>query len=229
MHLFHQANKNIYESYPKLGPLLFISGIQYFLIQIIVGSRFSPTYSLAHNTISDLGNTSCGLFNDRPICSPLHSLMNVSFLVLGLFMIVGSMLSCHQSEKSPGSSVGFSLFAIGGFGVVLVGLFPENTVSAFHGIGAALPFLVGNIGIVILGYSLNIPKPLRLYTLLSGVIVFIALGVYATGHYVGIGEGGIERVVAYPQTIWMIVIGTYLFLSKTACSQERLGKQGPLG
>lgn len=194
---------------PKLGPLLYLSGLQYFLVQILVGFRFQPRYSLANNTISDLGNTSCGIFNNRPICSPLHAVMNVSFIILGIAMIAGSMLLYHRFKQSRTVMLGFSLFAAGGIGAIIVGLFPENTVSAFHGIGAALPFLVGNAGIVLLGVSLNLPKPLRIYTFLTGLIALAALGVYASSHYLGLGEGGIERVVAYPQTVWMIVMGTY--------------------
>ena len=202
-------SKTIGERHPRLGPLLYCSAIQYFLVQILVGIRFSPHYSLTRNTISDLGNTSCGIFNNRQICSPLHTLMNISFLTLGITMITGSLLLCQSFRKSRNAMVGFTLFAIGGAGTALVGIFPENTVSALHGIGAALPFLIGNVGVVILGFSLEVPKILRIYTVLTGSIALAALGVYAIGHYIGLGEGGLERVVAYPQTIWIIILGIY--------------------
>ncbi|MFI5275581.1 MAG: DUF998 domain-containing protein, partial [Candidatus Saccharimonadales bacterium] len=187
-------------------------GLQYFLAQLIVGSRFSPHYSLAHNTISDLGNTSCSAFNNRPICSPLHLIMNVSFIILGITLVAGSMLLYYRFKQSRKNTLGFGLYAVGGIGVVMVGLFPENTVSALHGIGAALPFLIGNMGIVLLGFSLKLPKLLLIYTMLTGLIALIALGFYATSYYLGLGEGGIERVVAYPQTIWMVVLGIYLLM-----------------
>jgi hypothetical protein len=38
----------------------------------------------------------------------------------------------------------------------------------------------------------------------------LALAAYASSHYLGLGEGGIERVVAYPQTICLAMIGCYL-------------------
>lgn len=143
------------------------------------------------------------------ICSPLHPLMNLSFFVLGLTMIIGSAL-LGRRYKNFGSTIGgFSLFAIGGFGVLLVGLFPENTIPAFHGIGAALPFLIGNVGLVVIAIHVGVPTYLRIYTALSGAVALVALSLYATGHFVDLGEGGIERVVAYPQTIWMIVLGIY--------------------
>jgi hypothetical protein len=33
---------------------------------------------------------------------------------------------------------------------------------------------------------------------------------FASSHYLGLGEGGMERIVAYPQTLWLIFFGTYL-------------------
>jgi len=192
---------------PKLGLWLYVSSIQYFLIQILVAQQWSPPYSIAYDTISDLGNTTCGTFNRRFVCSPWHSLMNVSFLALGAAMIGGSLLLRHQYARSRTGTAGFSLLAVSGLGVVLVGIFPENSVPALHGIGAAAPFVLGNIAIIVLGGILPVPIVLRLYSFLSGAVALVALGCYATSHDLGLGEGGIERVVAYPQTIWLLIIG----------------------
>jgi hypothetical protein len=54
------------------------------------------------------------------------------------------------------------------------------------------------------------PPLLRICVSLSGVAALLALAAYASSHYLGLGEGGIERVVAYPQTICLAVIGCYL-------------------
>lgn len=194
-----------------LGPLAFVSGIQYFVVQLLVGLRFSPGYSVANNTISDLGNTSCSRFNARLVCSPLHALMNGSFIVLGLTMVAGCYLLVGRFPRTRGTTIGFGLFALGGLGAILVGLFPENTVPALHGLGAALPFFFGNAGLVILGGSMVASRPVRALTVLAGAISLVALGVYVSGHFGALGEGGLERVVAYPQTIWMIAIGLYLW------------------
>src|SRR5580692_819385 len=91
--------KKAVKRYPSLAPLLFVSGIQYFLAQLVSGLKYTPTYSLKYNTISDLGNTTCATFSGLMVCSPLHSLMNISFFILGLTMITGSLLFYSQSEK----------------------------------------------------------------------------------------------------------------------------------
>ncbi len=195
---------------PILGPVLYITSIQYFLIQILVAQQWSPSYSLTRDTISDLGNTSCGTFNARFVCSPLHDLMNVSFVMLGIAMMLGSAFTFHQVPKIRSATIGLASMALSGIGVVMVGIFPENSISALHGLGAAIPFVMGNVAVIILGDSLNLPVPLRIYSFLSGACGLLALVSYASSHYLGLGEGGIERAVAYPQTVWLIVIGVYM-------------------
>jgi len=203
--------RSFHDRYPYLGPLFWVLSIQYYLIQLIVAAAWTRAhYSWLHNTISDLGNTVCGPYGTWLVCSPLHMLMNASFIVLGSTMILGSLLVYHEFQRSTGSAIGFSFMAMAGLGTALVGLFPENTVSALHVLGAALPFILGNFSLLVLGKSLTLPRALRVYTVLSGGIALIALGFFVTHTYLGIGQGGIERITAYPQTIWLIVFGAYI-------------------
>jgi hypothetical membrane protein len=106
--------------------------------------------------------------------------------------------------------------AASGLGVVMVGLFPENSVPVLHGLGTAIPFVLGNITLVVLALSLEMRVLLRVYSFLSGIIALLGLAAYASGHYLGLGEGGIERVVAYPQTVCLAVIGCYLIAKNSA-------------
>lgn len=110
---------------------------------------------------------------------------------------------------------GFGCMAAAGVGTILVGLFPENSVSALHIAGAALPFVLGNLGMLVLGAKLEgMPKTLRIYTLISGLVGLVALGLFMAQAYFGLGIGGMERLVAYPQTIWMIVFGIHVLLDR---------------
>ncbi len=97
---------------------------------------------------------------------------------------------------------------------MLVGLFPENTVSSLHILGAALPFLLGNIGLILLGLVLPLPRFLRWLSIFFGSMALLALVFFMTNQYLGLGIGGMERIVAYPQTIWLIVIGFYLLRNR---------------
>src|SRR5579884_740340 len=195
------------DRYPFLGPSIWILTVEYFIIQLIAAAAWhNPAYSWRNNTISDLGNTACGsTISSRLVCSPLHTLMNAAFIALGLLMAAGALLIYQEFREKPGTLLGFSLMAMAGFGTLLVGLFPENTVRLLHILGAGLPFLLGNISLVILSFSLyKISRWMRLYTFISGAAALAALALLLSRHYVDLGIGGMERLVSYPQTIWLI-------------------------
>ncbi|HEX4774036.1 MAG TPA: DUF998 domain-containing protein [Candidatus Saccharimonadales bacterium] len=205
-----QAVTTFNDRYPLIGPSFWIVSLQYFLIQLIAALAWARPYSLSRNTISDLGNTACAQYGSRFVCSPLHLLMNVSFVLLGCTMIAGSSLIYQEFREGKAAIVGFAFMTIAGLGTILVGLFPENTIGPLHLSGAALVFLIGNLGIIILGISLDIPKPLRLYTILSGIVALSATILFFIHQNLGLGSGGIERFAAYPQTIWLIIFGLYM-------------------
>jgi hypothetical membrane protein len=213
--------KTFTDRYPFVGPAIWILCIQYFITQIVVGRAWSIHYSLAHNTISDLGNTACGLYGGRFVCSPLHGLMNASFIMLGITMATGSFLIYQEFKENRASLVSFSFMAAAGVGTLMVGLFPENTSSVLHTIGAGLPFFIGNLSLLILGLDLRVPIALKVYTLLSGLISLIALVLFVTNHNLGLGTGGMERIVAYPQTIWLIIFGIYISYNHIATRPRR--------
>src|ERR1039457_3606042 len=108
-----------------------------------------------------------------------------------------------------------------GLGVIMVGFFPENSVPALHGLGAAIPFVLGNASLIILALYFKMPAVLRVYSFLSGVMALLGLVAYASSHYLGLGEGGMERVVAYPQTVCLVVIGFYLAARYSAPQRPR--------
>lgn len=137
--------------------------------------------------------------------------MNLSFIVLGLTMAVGALLIYQEFRESRASLIGFSCMAIAGLGTILVGAFPENTIAILHGTGAFLIFLVGNIGLVILAFALHrLPAIFRAYTLITGVVTLAALVLFYFQIDFGIGQGTIERIIAYPQTVWLIFFGLYM-------------------
>ena len=198
------------DRYPWLGPAFWMVSLQYFIVMLAAALAWATPYSIIQNTISDLGNTACGVYGGRYVCSPLHMLMNVSFVLLGLTMIAGSSLIYHEFSKSLGSKIGFGFMALAGLGTIMVGLFPENTISILHYTGAALPFLIGNIGILLLGITLDLPVGFRIYTIITAAITLTALLLFITHNYLGLGQGGMERLTSYPQTLWLIALGVYM-------------------
>lgn len=190
---------------------LYLSSVQYFVAQLLVAQRYVPRYSWMRNTISDLGSTSCR-HRDAGPCSPLHSVMNGSFVLLGLSMIVGSLL-LGSREATAWARTGFAALAVSGVGTALVGVAPENRVPALHAVSASLPFVVGNLGVLILGGALRVNRAFRLYSVVTGVSTLAALVLFVHHNYLGLGDGGMERIVAYPQTVWLVAFAVYQLVS----------------
>src|ERR1700677_1771557 len=103
----------------RLGPVLYVAGMQYFAVQLLAALRWKPPYNLSRDTISDLGNTACGTWNGRYVCSPLHNLMNTSFVVLGITMTLGSVLVSRNFANGRASKAGFAAMTISGVGVIM--------------------------------------------------------------------------------------------------------------
>jgi hypothetical membrane protein len=196
-----------------MGPLIFWLSILYFAVQIFVSLVWRPSYSWSRNSISDLGNTSCS----TTLCSPRHGWMNVEFFALGFVMAAGSLLIFQEfterdADERLAARLGFWGLAVGGVGAALVGRFPENTVHAMHILGAGLAIGVGTAGIFVLGLALSLPQGRYLHLGMRVVppIAVTALILFACHFYLGIGAGAMERLAAYPETVWMIVFGTYI-------------------
>ena len=77
-----------------LGAWSALSVVQFFAAEAAVIAWWAgpAPYSRRLGFISDLGQVSCGLHGTREICSPLHPLMNVSFVLQGLGMVLAALL-----------------------------------------------------------------------------------------------------------------------------------------
>jgi hypothetical membrane protein len=178
-----------------------VSSLQYFVAQVIAASAWEPPYSWRLNAISDLGAVGCGPFDGRSVCSPSHGLMNASFILLGVAMAVGAVLFYREF---CGSRIGFSLMVLAGVGAILVGVFPEDTTYSAHIAGADLAFLLGNVALIVLGRTLRVSRWFLWYSIVSGAVALVALVLFLTHHRFFLELGGMERLVAYPQTVWLV-------------------------
>jgi hypothetical membrane protein len=200
---------------------LWLANIQYFIVQIIAAAAWDRPFSLRHNAISDLGNTACGLYGTNYVCSPLHGLMNMSFIALGVCQAAGALLLARYTRPVPRLRYGLYGLILAGLGTIVVGLFPENSIGALHTLGAFLPFVLGNIGVVLCAALFPQSVAMRYYSRISGCIALAACLLLYLHVYIGIGFGGMERITAYPQTIWMIVAATYM-LRKTMHNEQQV-------
>lgn len=182
-------------------------------MQVFVGLS-SSKYSFLSNSISDLGNTGCGWFGGRFVCSAHPQLMNASFIALGICVIIGSLLFMFfYGLNKIKTRIGFGLMAVAGAGIIVVGLFPENLAHTVHFIGADLTFLAGVLAILIIGLGLKLTKRLRYYSLATAFVVFIGLILLVVHGSSWSGAGAAERTAASCEILWLIIFGGYIFFS----------------
>ena len=195
----------------RIAALCWIANLQFFVIEAVAAARFHGGYSWSRDLISDLGNTHCGAYDGRLVCSPLHGVMDLSFVVLGVTMIAGASLLASLRPSSVATRVGLCALSLGGVGVILVGAFPENVLRAAHTSGAIATFVFGNLGLILVSRDLSSRPWLRFAATASGAGALAALLVP-----LGLGNGTGERITAYPQTIWMALWGISLIAHRRA-------------
>ena len=201
-----------------VGALLWMLCAQYFLAEQIARLAWTAPYSFLGNFISDLGATACA---DRPpgsghfVCSPLHNLMNGSFFVQGFLIAGGAWLLNDAFPPGRLRNFGLSLLLAAGPALSVVGLAPEDALPGVHFCAAAIHLVGSNLALILLGASgVRSGKPIFSAALAFGTLGLGALALLASGHTGALGPGGMERLGAYPLTLWLCMAGTWLFAGR---------------
>jgi hypothetical membrane protein len=187
---------------PWLGAGWWALCFQFFVAEQIARMRWPGHYSMSINWISDLGAAH----------SPLHWVMNSSFVVQGVLIAVGAILMRRLFPAKASYRVALLLFLVSGVGVLVVGLVPEDTDAQVHRVAALVHLLAGNLAMILMGLAM-VAGAARVrfrgaITLLAGLLGLTALAL------LGLGEkdvGIFERFAAYPLTLWLTWTGWLMF------------------
>ena len=202
------------------GALLWTLCLQYFVAEAVAIHAWTGAYSLSTNYISDLGAAAC--FGGAGVCwsSPLRWLMNASFVLQGCLIAGGAALTRRVLPRGALVGAGAGLIGLSGLGVIAVGLAPEDANPAIHYFGAAENLIFCNLGMLALGLAMSVSQGAsRLIAragVAAGVIGLAGLACLASGHYAGIGPGGVERVAAYPFPLWLSATGAWILTARRA-------------
>jgi len=183
------------------GALVFVGGSQ-FVFGMLVAEALYPGYSISQNYISDLG------------AGPSASIFNSSVFLLGL-MVVVSAYFVHRSFRNR---LVTSLLVLAGAGAMGVGVFPEN-YPAMHEIVSDIAFIFGGL-LPIAAYRL-VRRPFSYLSVVMGVLSLSAMVLLSTQYsfslgeqyFLGLGAGGMERMIVYPILLWEAAFGGYLMAS----------------
>ena len=199
----------------RFGALAFTANISVFLTQFI--AQFGAQgYNPATDDISLLGVTRCGALTDPMTqatiiaCSPLHTVFNAGLVFMGVSVLIGALLTRRNWPGKMGAA-GVGLLSIAAAGTVLSGLAPINEKVSLHLLGAMIYFPLIGIAIALLGLSVRkTEKMFSHFSLACGVICFIGFFVYGNYLALDLPRGIMERVAAYPSTLWVVACGVFL-------------------
>jgi len=179
----------------KAAGTLVLVGAAQFIVSMVVAETLYSGYSVADNYISDLG------------VGPSALIFNSSIFLFGLLVVIAAYLIW----RGAGAKIVAVLFFIAGIGVMGVGVFTENA-GAIHGVVSMIAFLFGSLS-AIAAYKLE-KTPLNYISVIMGLIGIIAMVLFVTQNYLGLGAGGMERMIAYPEVLWAAVFGGYMIGSE---------------
>lgn len=183
----------------KAGLALFVAGVE-FSLGLVLAEIYYPGYSVSNNYVSDLGAT-C-----RTTCvfhQPTATIFDTSIVILGLLTWVGSYYLQRSFHWMPLTV----LTALAGVGAVGVGVFNES-FSNLHHVFSLVVFLFAGLSAIA---AFRVEKgPLRYLSVLMGAATLLALVLYIPSVYLGLGPGGMERMIVYPVLLWLIGFGGYL-------------------
>ncbi|QHK21666.1 DUF998 domain-containing protein [Pseudarthrobacter psychrotolerans] len=223
-----------------IGAWSVLSVLQYFVAETaVIGAWGGPQpYDRRTGYISDLGALNCGIYDGRDVCSPLHWLMNASFVVQGLGMLLGALLlgsgllcvaaragaRVQPGRRKPWLAAVWVRILTGtaGAGTMMVGLVPEDVGSGWHFIGALMYFLAGALALLLLGALWLQQTPLGWFVLVCGLVSLAAL---VTGGLTGMDvpePGTLERLMGYPVTVGVAAAG--LVIAQRVHRQRKEGR-----
>jgi hypothetical membrane protein len=201
------------------GMLLAVAGTVILMAIITAEALYPAAYNTHRNTISDLG----AMRPDNLIRQPSAAIFDWTMIVTGI-MIIAAAYCLYRALSRRGISIMAGLM---GLGILGVGIFPGNH-PAPHQVSSLLAFAAGGIA-VLLGWRLQ-AGPLRYLYLALGVVSLISLvlGVFFLGWspVARIGEGGVERWVAYPVVLWMVSFGSALCRTREPRDRPEAGVTG---
>ncbi len=144
---------------------------------------------------------------------PSSAIFTVAVVMFGLMALLAAALFRQRNKKS----LMWLLLALSGIGAIGVGAFNMDYIPLIHRASALAAFLFGNLA-VLCSYRMVRP-PVSYVFALIGLIGLSALALYGAGIYLGLGAGGMERMILFPAMFWAIGYGAYMSAEENRASR----------
>lgn len=186
------------------GTLLVVAAAVILLGIISAEAVYPAVYTTHDNQISDLGATKPP---NSIILQPSARLFDAAMIASGILLIAAAA-ALRRGLLRRDVPI---LLGLAGIGVLGVGVFPGNR-APMHALFALLAFSAGGMSAV---FSAKVQAaPASYVSATLGVVSLLNLGLGLFGSDLPVwgelGDGGIERWVAYPVVLWFALFGGYL-------------------
>src|SRR5207249_752591 len=114
--------------------------------------------------------------------------------------------------RAVGDRILSIVVALGGAGAIAVGVFTE-AFGVVHEIVSLWTFIFIGLSAIFAGRIVR--PPFRYLSLVLGVLSLVALGLFIANADLGLGPGGMERMIVWPILVWGTAFGGYLFGSSS--------------
>ena len=174
-----------------------------FILAVNLAETMFPGYSIAKNTLSQLGSS-------VPLIEPSAIIFNLSIILLGILFLIAVYLIL----KSGGCRLFSSCLAISAIFAIGVGIFMQYPGSVH--ILYALTFLFGSLA-VLFSYRLGLNIPMVIISFIMGLTALITLilqfilGSGSTNFLVTyLGVGSTQILIVYLILLYLTALGGYL-------------------
>lgn len=197
----------------RLGLSLAVFGIALYIVLDVIAQLLPPHYSPISQAESDLA------------VGPYGYVMTVNFVVRGLLTFAFLFGAVGATRWGRTARAGLALLAIWGAGAFILAASPTDVGSVvtvhgtIHNLTAAVAFLGGAFGTLLLSFHLAGEERLRRIDLaarviagLSVVMVFVTLGasvIHRLAHVFGL----VERIFIGLVLLWILLVALQLLLS----------------
>lgn len=198
----------------RLGLILWAVQPLYLVVEAVAAALARAPYSLLHNTISDLGATTCTEIpypaQDVAVCSPAHAAVNASFVVFGLTVALGSVLLHPALPRRRSASAAIWCWVLAGLSTVGAGLTPVDRALDLHALVSMPGIVVTGLATMFSGIALTDRRKRWHWLTAMGVVAAVSGAVMLVRLEVDWG-GLLERVAVWPAALVPALVAAALW------------------
>lgn len=186
------------------GASILVGAVQFFLLNTIAESLYQG-YNVRDQALSELGVGQVSL------------MWNTSLFLVGVAVIIGGYFAYRALRRR----LTLLLSSILGIGCIGAALIPLDSPIGIHGLFALLAFAGGGL-FALTSYRVLASKEMEFFSIAVGLFSLAALFLHVFEINLGLGGGGMERMIVFPLIIWLSAFSGYMLHTAPVKDEEKI-------